>query len=488
MQNLSPKEVLERSPASNRRVKYSAAVPNKPTGRMASAPSRLLKAVILGDPASAWISEIRETLLRTGKFEVTSKLSDVSLPDIVIPLLTSAEDPIRILMELSAAAPGAKLLPVVNESNISIIIDRPVPQVTDFLVCPVREAETLARINRLFPKNPSQESSCVRDHLTKALAIRRLRGVDPILERVKQQILLVAKTDTTALVTGETGTGKELVAQAIHYLSNRADMPFLPVNCAAIPGDLFENELFGHQRGAFTDARDHQPGLVAEAEGGTLFLDELNALAPSGQAKLLRFMEDRSYRPLGSSCPLRADVRVLAATNVDLRQMVRAGTFREDLFYRFNVVPLHVPPLRERGSDVVLLAEYFLQLYGQDDARWGFSARTLDTLRRYAWPGNVRELQNVLQHAVLMNSPKLIEPEDLPIPDQGERVSPGDGSLRAAKLQIITEFERRYLQKMLQAYRGNLTQAAKASGQDRRTFRRLIKKHGLERSVYAPSP
>jgi two-component system response regulator GlrR len=455
---------------------------------MASAPSRLLRVVLLGDPASAWFSETREILLRTGKFEVTSKLADVLPPDLVIPLLTSAEDPIRVLTELSAAAPGARLLPVISEANIPILLDRPVPQVTDFLVGPVREAEVLARINRLFPVNPSQETSCVRDRLAEALAIRRLRGADPVLERVKRQILLVAKTDITVLVTGETGTGKELVAQAIHYLSDRADQPFLPVNCAAIPGDLFENELFGHQRGAFTDARDHQPGLVAEAEGGTLFLDELNALAPSAQAKLLRFMEDRSYRPLGSSCSLRANVRVLAATNVDLRQLVRAGTLREDLFYRFNVVPLHVPPLRERGTDVVLLAEYFLRLYGQDDARWGFSPRTLDALRRYAWPGNVRELQNVLQHAVLMNSPKLIEPEDLPIPDQGETASPGDGSLRAAKLQTIAEFECRYLQKMLQAHRGNITQAAKASGQDRRTFRRLIKKHGLERSVYASAP
>ncbi len=479
--------MLARLPASNRSIKYSGAVPHKPTGRMASASSRLLRVVILGDPASAWISEIRETLLRTGKFEVSSKLPDVLLPDLVIPLLTSAEDPIRVLTELSAAAPGAKLLPVVNESNIPIILDRQIPQVRDFLVCPVREAEILARINRLFPENPSQESASVRDRLTEAMAIRRLRGADPVLEKVKQQILLVAKTDITVLVTGETGTGKELVAQAIHYLSDRADNPFLPVNCAAIPGDLFENELFGHQRGAFTDARDHQPGLVAEAEGGTLFLDELNALAPSGQAKLLRFMEDRSYRPLGSSCPLRANVRVLAATNADLRQLVRAGTFREDLFYRFNVVTLHVPPLRERGSDAVLLAEYFLHLYGQDDARWGFSARTLETLRRYAWPGNVRELQNVLQHVALMNPPKLIEPEDLPIPNQGETASPGDGSLRVAKLQTIAEFECRYLQKMLQAHQGNVTQAAKASGQDRRTFRRLIKKHGLERSVYAPS-
>ncbi|MGE5848524.1 MAG: sigma-54 interaction domain-containing protein [Candidatus Methylomirabilota bacterium] len=345
----------------------------------------------------------------------------------------------------------------------------------------------MARINRLFPENPSQESSCVGDHLTEAIAIRRLRGADPVLKRVKQQILLVAKADITVLVTGETGTGKELVAQAIHYLSGRADKPFLPVNCAAIPGDLFENELFGHQRGAFTDARDHQPGLVAEAEGGTLFLDEVNALAPTAQAKLLRFMEDRSYRPLGSPCPLRANVRVLAATNVDLRQLVRAGTFREDLFFRLNVVPLHVPPLRERGSDVVLLAEYFLRLYGQADTRWGFSARTLDAFRRYTWPGNVRELQNLLQRAVLMNPPKLIEPEDLPIPNQGETVSPGNGSLRSAKLQAMVEFECRYLEKMLQAYRGNITQAAKASGQDRRTFRRLIKKHGLDRSVYAPS-
>lgn len=319
-----------------------------------------------------------------------------------------------------------------------------------------------------------------------AMALERLVGSDPAIEAVKQQVLRVAKADVTVLLTGETGTGKELTAQAIHYLSARAGKPFVPVNCGAIPPHLLENEFFGHHQGAYTDARSNQPGLVAEAEGGTLFLDEINSLSPAAQAKLLRFLEDRSYRTLGYPRSIKADVRLLAATNTDLSARVHEGTFRRDLFHRLQVVTLRLPPLRERLKDIPLLAEYFLRRYTNTDDGWHFTPEALESMCGYEWPGNVRELENVVQQLVLVNPSKVIRAEDLPWPPVPREAHLGE-SFRAAKARAIMLFERSYLAGLLQTHRGNITRAAKAAGQDRRTFRRLIRKHRLDPSMWAGS-
>ena len=321
--------------------------------------------------------------------------------------------------------------------------------------------------------------------LTEAAGLELLRGEEPAFESVKAKILFAARSDVTVLVTGDTGTGKELTARAIHYLSDRSVKPFLPVNCGAIPADLFENELFGHHRGAFTDARSPQRGLVAEAEGGTLFLDEIDALPPANQVKILRFLEDRTFRPLGSPRGIQADVRLVVASNVDLQLKVQEGTFRGDLFYRLNVVRLHLPPLRERPGDIALLAEYFLRRYGKSDECWSFSPEALEVLQAYGWPGNVRELENVVRHVVIMNAPKVVLGGDLPLAITEAEEPAGDGSFRAAKARAVTQFERSYLQNLLQTHKGNITQASRAARQDRRTFRRLIQKYGLDPSAWA---
>ena len=323
------------------------------------------------------------------------------------------------------------------------------------------------------------------DRPNESAGLELLRGEEPAFESVKAKILFAARSDVTVLVTGDTGTGKELTARAIHYLSDRSVKPFLPVNCGAIPADLFENELFGHHRGAFTDARSPQRGLVAEAEGGTLFLDEIDALPPANQVKILRFLEDRTFRPLGSPRGIQADVRLVVASNVDLQLKVQEGTFRGDLFYRLNVVRLHLPPLRERPGDIALLAEYFLCRYGKSDERWRFSPEALEVLQAYGWPGNVRELENVVRHVVIMNAPKVVQPGDLPLALPAVTEDPGDGSFRAAKARAVTQFERSYLQNLLQTHKGNITQASRAARQDRRTFRRLIQKYGLDPSAWA---
>ena len=441
--------------------------------------------VVLAGMGHHAAASVREILAGTGAYAVGSDWSVDSPPDLIIPIVDRSEDLVTFLADLRAKMPDTPLLPVLDQDRLPADLERLLPHVADFLVAPVEAAELLARVRRLLPVDRCQETEGVTDRLAEVLGLDRLRGADPAFESIKRQILLAARADVPVLLTGETGTGKELTAQAIHYLSDRAAKPFLPVNCGAIPAELFENELFGHQRGAFTDARAPQRGLIAEAEGGTLFLDEIDALTPPTQVKILRFLEDLSYKPLGSPRGVHANVRLVAATNTDLRQKVREGSFRDDLFYRLHVVALHLPPLRERPGDIALLAEHFLRRYVKGDAGWRFAPDALEALRGYSWPGNVRELENVVRHVVVMNPPKPVSAEDLPLPIRPLPAAPGDGSFRGAKARAIAQFERSYLERLLEIHQGNITQAARAARQDRRTFRRLLQKYRLRASQRA---
>jgi DNA-binding NtrC family response regulator len=299
--------------------------------------------------------------------------------------------------------------------------------------------------------------------------------------RVIQQGMRVAHTDVTLVVMGETGTGKELVARAVHYCSTRQGGPFVPVNCGALPDHLVENELFGHMKGAYTDASSPEKGLIAEAEGGTLFLDEVDSLSKSAQVKLLRFLQDREYRPLGSARSQSANVRVLAATNADLWHLVQSKQFREDLYYRINVLALRLPPLRERIEDIAPLALHFLHRYATQYRREAqqFSAEALNKLRAYGWPGNVRELETVIQRSLLLTSASIIQADDIELPVPYACTGSGDASFREAKLRVVEQFERAYLISLLSAHKGNITQAAKQAGKERRTFARLLQKHQL---------
>jgi DNA-binding NtrC family response regulator len=301
----------------------------------------------------------------------------------------------------------------------------------------------------------------------------------------------IAACDATTLVQGETGTGKELAARAIHYLGARAEYPFIPVNCGAIPDTLIENELFGHRRGAFTDAREEQRGLVAQADGGTLFLDEVDALSPKGQVTLLRFLQDLHYRPVGGQREERADVRVIAATNVNLGELARNGRFRLDLLYRLNVLSMPVPALRERIGDAELLAEHFIRIYS---ARYGRPVKPLhpDTrrwMRTYRWPGNVRELENLVHRAYLLSSGAEIKIDAAPAAVASEEIQLQDAQAVAfdfnrAKALAIAQFEREFLSRALAETGGNVSLAARRCGKERRSFGRLLKKHGIDKSEY----
>jgi len=293
------------------------------------------------------------------------------------------------------------------------------------------------------------------------------------------RVAIIAETDATCLLLGETGTGKELFARAIHYLSLRKHGPFVPVNCGAIPDHLFENELFGHRRGAYTDARSNESGLLAYGENGTLFLDEVDALSPSAQVKILRVLQEREYRPVGSAQCVPANIRIVAATNCNLRHRVEAREFREDLYFRLNVLSLTIPPLRERLDDVPVLAAHYVREYATAHRRpvRGFDESVVPILQSHRWPGNVREFQTTIQRAVLMARSDSLTASDLDLP---QTVTPsGHLTLKAAKNVAVTQCERSYLSAVLRRCQGNITQAAKAAGKERRSFQRLLRKHEI---------
>jgi transcriptional regulator with PAS, ATPase and Fis domain len=304
----------------------------------------------------------------------------------------------------------------------------------------------------------------------------KLVGQSPLFLAATRSLTRLARFEVPVLIEGETGTGKELAARVVHYQSERRRGPFIPVNCGALPDTLVENEFFGHERGAYTDARESMPGVVALAEGGTLFLDEVNALPAKAQAALLRFLQDQRYRPLGAPGERSANVRIVAATNKNLEQLVERGEFRSDLFFRIKILFVNLPPLRVRHGDATLLAEHFLdecaRRFHQPRKRLGPATRT--AFESYSWPGNVRELENLIVRDYLMSDcPELVwtsAPSPAPEPLT---------SYAAAKAAAVADFDRRFLRELLTRAAGNVTRAAAEAGKERRALGRLVKKYGL---------
>jgi transcriptional regulator with PAS, ATPase and Fis domain len=315
--------------------------------------------------------------------------------------------------------------------------------------------------------------------LRSRLGLDHIIGESPPFVALLKQIASVAKHDVCVLILGETGTGKEVFARAIHYCSERSSKPFIPVNCGAIPVDLLENEFFGHESGAFTSANCPRRGIIKEADGGTLFLDEVDCLPPFAQVKLLRFLQDGQFRPLGSASTCMADVRVVAASNANFKEILESGRLRKDLYYRLNVLSMQLPPLREREGDIVLLARHFLAKYASKfkmEAR-DFSTAALQKLIYYPWPGNVRELENVIQRVVVLAGHKIIGPDDIPIGDREAKLE--EQSFQQLKAKAIDQFEQSYVRRLLLIHEGNITRAARAAGKDRRAFWELMRKHNI---------
>ena len=402
--------------------------------------------------------------------------------DIVVAVAFPDVSPaMRLFQWLGAHPMQAPLLAVLSDPVEESLMASALRAATDIVVLPVGDEEIRQRIARMLAP-PGSDPVAVGDRLTLELGLTRVIGSDAAFIRVLAQLPRIARSDMPVLIAGETGTGKELCARAIHHLSRRRDHPFIAVDCGSIPDFLFENEMYGHVKGAFTDAQRDQRGLVGMAQGGTLFLDEIDALSPAAQAKLLRLLQERVYRSLGADRFLQADVNVIAATNQDLAARVRDQRFRSDLFYRLNVLSLVLPPLRERRDDILPLARSFLEevRLSTGSSPLSLSAEAEPILLRYDWPGNVRELQNVVRRAAVACSSGLIQRDDLSIPSPEVPPTSRD-RFRSARAAAVEAFERRYVEELLHRHNGNVTHAAREAEKDRRAFGRLIKKYGIQK-------
>lgn len=344
----------------------------------------------------------------------------------------------------------------------------------DLLIPPLKRGDLAARLRELGPGDLSSDT-LTRD-LAQKMGLSRLIGRDPGFLKQIEKIPVVAKCDAGVLISGESGSGKELVARAIHHLSRRANKPFIAAGCGTLPVDIVENELFGHVRGAYTGADTDQDGLIQEAQGGTLFLDEIDCLPHRAQVKLVRFIQEKEYKQLGSGKLCRADVRLIAASNADLEQQIQNGRFRQDLYYRLNVIPLLLPPLRRRKQDISLLARHFLQKYAFEH-RKGFrdlSPEALQKINAYHWPGNVRELENIIQRAVILSKTVTLRDTDIDLPDP----APAAGKVLSFQ-EAKSRFIRTYIADLLQNHHGNITRAAQSAHKDRRAFWELMRRYGV---------
>jgi two-component system, NtrC family, response regulator GlrR len=407
-----------------------------------------------------------------------------SEPPVILMVLPAAllREPEALIESLRRHAPEAPLVAVTDGGEPGSILRLLELGVHDFISAPLRAADILPRIWRLAERACRGPSAAAE--LKERLGLRHLVGESPSFLAAIEKIPLVARCDASVLISGETGTGKELVARAIHYLSPRARKPFLAINCGAIPTELVENELFGHERSAYTGAFTQQDGVVREAEGGTLLLDEVDSLPLLAQVKLLRFLQEKEFRPLGSNRVQKADVRVVATTNGDLEAAVREGRLRQDLYYRLNVIPLCMPPLRDRRQDIPHLARHFLRKHAMRDQRpAALSPRALQALLDHDWPGNVRELEHVVERAVVLSQDEeLIRELHIVLPRAAGRPEPeaAGGSFQQAKSRAVAEFEATYVRDLLLTHQGNISRAARAADKNRRAFWELIRKHGID--------
>lgn len=423
---------------------------------------------------------IRSNKNRRGKNEPARIIADFQ-PDLLFLIVPSQQlsTMSSMLKSLERSQNAPPVIVITEDGEPSDLLELLKCGAADFITPPLNALNIIPRIERLLRQTRDQAEPLRR--LKNRFALNQLIGESPAFLSVIKRLPIVARCDVNILVSGETGTGKELCARAIHYLSPRADQAFVPINCGAIPVELVENELFGHSRGAYTSAVEAQNGLVAEADGGTLFLDEVDSLFPPAQVKLLRFLQEKEYRPIGSTKTRRADVRVIAAANIDFEEAVKSGRLRKDLYYRLNVIPLQLPPLRERREDILPLARHFLRKYAAEFGKGlkTFSEEAIDLLIHYDWPGNVREVENAVERAVVLSENENILDCDLGLPDQSSSRT-CKTSFQEAKAQCVAEFERVFISKLLVDSKGNITQAARIARKDRRSFWQLIQKHHID--------
>jgi DNA-binding NtrC family response regulator len=397
---------------------------------------------------------------------------------------TSGEEGIELLREIRALRPSVPVILLTAWGSIQLAVAGVRAGAADFITKPwthqqllqsVKTALSLAAADSAHTPNPK------REELDARYDFGSLIGNDPKFLRLLEVIGRVAATDASVLITGESGTGKELIAEAIHRNSQRRDRTFIKVNLGGIPAQLFESEMFGHVKGAFTDARADRRGRFDLADGGTIFLDEIGDLDASAQVKLLRVLQDRTYEVLGSSVTRTVDVRVISATNRNLTEMVASGQFREDLLYRLNLIAVHLPPLRERAADIPLIAAHFLENMAKVYRRPGLSIseaalRWLETL---PWPGNIRQLRHLIERTILVSGSDVLEIEDFRLPLEMEAREPGRDSLPQVGSMTMDDIERAMILKAMKHYGGNISRVAEALGLSRAALYRRFEKYGI---------
>ncbi len=414
---------------------------------------------------------------------------DLVISDLKMPKM----DGLRLLEAIRQHNPQAAVILMTAYGTIETAVEATRKGAQDFITKPFRRERILVTVEKVIQwQQVARENERLREALAHRESFASLIGGTPIMKEVFERIRQVAPTQGTVLITGPSGTGKELVARAIHQYSQRRDKRLITVNCTAIPENVLESELFGHVRGAFTGAWKDKNGLVAEADGGTLFLDEIGDLSPLMQTKLLRLLQEGEYKPVGSVVTHKADIRFIAATNHNLKTAIRERTFREDLYYRLNVIHFDLPPLRERKDDIPLLAYHFLNRYAQANQKpiEEISPVALQALMARDYPGNVRELENIIERGVIYCRGKTLTVKDLLLDSERETAMPelemdmARLPFKDAKDRMMQMFHQQYIEALLREHGGNISRAAETAGIQRQYLHRLIKETGIDTDTF----
>ena len=421
--------------------------------------------------------------------EVTDKLAETQFDLVLLDLNIGKDSGIDLLPKIKRFDPEIEIIMLTGFETISSAVKAIQVGAYDYLQKNIKDDELLIKIARAIQKRKDTiEIRNLKDALGEHFSFANLVGTNAQMCKIYNLIKTICNTDITVLIKGETGTGKELIAKAIHFNSQRKDKPFIAVNCAAISEHLMESELFGHEKGAFTGAHQQRKGKIEAASQGTLFLDEIGDMSLNLQAKLLRFLQDKTFERVGSNDKLSADVRIIAATNRDLQQMIKEDNFREDLYYRINVMHIELPALREKMDDLPLLTNFFVKRANVkfNKSIGELSKEALDILQGYRWPGNVRELENVIDRMVLTAEQESIDPKDIIAHLQTQETAPQETSpdLDVSLREARDEFEKKYVLGLLKKYHGNLKLVSEKAGMDRKAITVKMDKYGFKKEDF----
>jgi DNA-binding NtrC family response regulator len=424
--------------------------------------------------------------------EALQKMREHSYDVVITDLKMPGIDGMEVLKTVRKEFPDTLVIMITGFSTVETAVEAMKLGAFDYIPKPFTPDEVTVVVRKaLEQKSLLLENVYLRQELQEKYGFHQLVGKSKKMQEIYRTIVKVAPTDRTVMIYGGTGTGKELVARAIHFNSPRREKPFVPVDCAVLSENLLESELFGHVKGSFTGAVTTKPGLFEVADGGTLFLDEVGNISTSIQAKLLRVLQEKEFKPVGGTVSKKVNIRLIAATNKDLEKMIKDGTFMEDLYYRLNIVPFHLPPLKDRAEDIPLLSAHFLKKYAEEmgKAIKGFTPEAMDKLARYPWPGNVRELEHVIERTLVMTDEDLIRPEHLFLKYQEERVEEErpvpttSEELKEIKKQLrekaVEEIEKAFVLKALERHDWNVTRASEEVGMLRPNFQALMRKYNL---------